>query len=111
MPAGCHGGIQLGRYMISFHSGPAEPDEPGVTAMPHRPLPKGMVYRHVEVHVMNAATCTPVLSRMPALRLISGGTSARAPLARMGLGADRHFGLEQPLTRGATYQAVVQLGS
>ena len=65
MAADCHGGVQLGRYMIAFHSGPAEPDEPGMAPMPHRALPRGMGYRHVEVHVMNARTCTPVLRSLP----------------------------------------------
>jgi hypothetical protein len=110
MPAGCHG-VHLGRYLVSFHSGPAEPDEPGMAmARPPRRLPMGMVHRHVEVHVLDARTCAPAVRRMPVLTLTSGGRSVREPLARMGLGMDRHFGMDEPLRPGATYQPVVQLG-
>jgi len=112
-PGACQG-VKLGRYMVAFHSGPAEPNEPGMPAMmPAAAAPKGMVYRHVEVHVMNPRTCAPVLRRAPALTLFDGGAGAaiHEPLMRMGLGADRHFGMDHLLKKGARYQAVVHLGS
>jgi hypothetical protein len=111
MPAGCHGGVHLGRYLVSFHTGPAEPDEPGMPAMMMTATPpKGTVFRHVEVHVVDARTCAPALRRKPALTLTSGARSYREPLVLMGLGADRHFGMDEPLRPGATYEPVVQLG-
>jgi hypothetical protein len=112
MAAGC-GGVQLGRYMVMFHTGPPEPEEMMMAgAMAERPAPAGMVYRHVEVHVMSPRTCGPVRGVVPRLTLVTGASAGvRARLMRMGEGADRHFGRDQVLRPGGQYQAVIQLGS